>query len=231
MGQDWGWDRQVIPKRRQYIITARCVITQKSSVLCRYVALITLFVARRGISDRKTRLWTLPWQWWTPKHHHPFPVYERTPPLPLHPLHRVLPKGPFINRYCWRQLLAGIETNMWTIALLQERFLVTDLQVCRHQQAYRCYVLCRSYSPFYSAIHNTHVKKIYAMRNTARGGDNTQFAVFQDYRSGVHGPHSRVYSMTHLCRGKIKWLLGAVVILYREILCIILMEILFLHLC
>ena len=95
MGQDWGWDRQVIPKRRQYIITARCVITQKSSVLCRYVALITLFVARRGISDRKTRLWTLPWQWWTPKHHHPFPVYERTPPPPTPPLTSRTPKGPF----------------------------------------------------------------------------------------------------------------------------------------
>jgi hypothetical protein len=53
------------------------------------------------------------------------------------PFRRVLPNYPLINRYCWRQLLAGIATNLSTIALLWGRFLATDLQVCRHQQAHR----------------------------------------------------------------------------------------------
>jgi len=53
------------------------------------------------------------------------------------PFYRALPNDPLINRYCWRQLLAGIATNLSTIALLWGRFLVTDLQVCRHQQAHR----------------------------------------------------------------------------------------------
>jgi hypothetical protein len=145
-------------------------------------------------------------------------LWRKTP----QPFHRVLPNDPLINRCCWRQLLAGIATNLSTIALLCGRFLVTDLQVCRHQQAHRG--MLSAGLTVGSTPQTQHARyKIYAMRNATHGGDNTQCAVLQDFRSGVHDPHSRVYSMTHLCRSKI-WLLSAVVILNREILCIFVMK-------
>jgi hypothetical protein len=59
----WGWDRYVVPKRRQEIITACCVITQKSEVLS-YFAVEAWHHALLHVTLQAPRIFEMAYKFW-----------------------------------------------------------------------------------------------------------------------------------------------------------------------